>query len=112
MRRISRERGDSSPRNSLASLLPPLPRGTRRDFSPASRHSAETPLLLSAITYVGVVMLMRIPRANNRGYLQPRIFPITALNAVAAPNVRTGLRARFRGSASPPGAAFIRVHLH
>lgn len=49
--------------------------GTWRIFF-ASRHSLGTPLLLRAITYVDVTMLMRIPRASSRGYLQPRIFPI------------------------------------
>lgn len=72
-------------------------------ISPPRFVGLGTPLLLSAITYIGVTMLMRIPRASSHGYLQPRIFPIT-LNAVA-------INAHFRVSASLPVAAFIRVFI-
>jgi len=89
--RARRERGNSTPPSSLraeaqggregkrAPALPPLRNTRARAFLPLRPRPARgTPLLLSAITYTGVVMLMRIPRANKpRAYLQPRTFPIT-----------------------------------
>lgn len=68
------------------------------------RLSPGKPLLLSAITYVGVTMLMRIPRAS--GYLQRAFFPLP-LSAVA-PDARS-----LRAFQPPPSScALIRVRLH
>jgi len=59
-----------------ASIFPAYGTWREAKFFFASRHSLGTPLLLRVITYVDVTMLMRIPRASSRGYLQPCIFLI------------------------------------